>query len=175
MTDTSTTETPLEAYKRKVREEALQVQRDMSWPDAKMNATLRALGLPEKLTFHVAVLVKAEAIVPVQIDDASTEEEARAKALAKPFDELRRQIRSTAWTTATLSIYERGDAEFVVGDPHQPPLLDSARYRDWCKVTDAVAGYECSLPKGHEGTQHVASNDSSVVAAWTLTLPTTTA
>jgi hypothetical protein len=173
VTDTSTTETPLEAYKRKVREEALQVQRDMSWPDAKMNATLRALGLPEKLTFHVAVLVKAEAVVALQIDDASTEEEAREKALATPFDELRRQIRGTAWRNGEVSIYER-TGEYLVGDPHVPPLIDSARYRDWCKVQDGHAGYECSLPKGHEGTQHVASNDSTVVAVWTTT-PTTTA
>lgn len=165
MTDTSTTESPLEAYKRQVRDEALQVQRDMNWPDEKMNATLRALGLPEKRTFHVAVKVTAETIVSVQITDAETEEEARQKAVSKEFSELRREIRASAWRANSVEVYERPDGEYTVGDPHMPPLLDSGHYREWCRAT-TDGGYECSLPKAHEGLQHAASNDTNVVAVW---------
>lgn len=64
-------------------------------------------------------------------------------------------------TTSATRTYAIGDAS----DEHV--YVAASAGREWCGVTGfpppAASYYRCSLPKGHEGPQHVAANQEAVV------------
>jgi hypothetical protein len=107
----------LEAFKKKVREEALSIQESQGWCDDGFNEAMRALGLPEKQTFFVPVTVdtvtkpiKSTWTVKIKVTDAQTEEEARASVterLESDKDEvLRDQLVLSSYETVEARVQE---------------------------------------------------------------------
>lgn len=173
---TSTIPTTLTEYQQFVRTEALKVQVDMGWPDEKLNATLKALGLPEKLTFQVPVKITGTMTVLANVTDATSEEEARASVTTKTHDDL-----ATLCSTAGVSAGHFGNLigelttvptmdECKVGDPDLTLANTSVRIatergnRTRCDTYNN-SGYYCTRPLSHEG-QHVAGGGVLVVAVW---------
>jgi hypothetical protein len=173
MTSTDTIPTTLHDYQEYVRKEALKIQVDMGWPDEKLNATLRALGLPEKLTFLVPVEVTGRMFAVIRVDDAMTEEEARASIAGKTPDELRPLLHRTTQTgyfTGLQGTVVDMPAEFAVGDPdttYANPSIAAADGHNsrYCEQYDSSDRHYCTRPRGHEGG-HANGNGTTITGAW---------
>lgn len=169
---TTTAPTTLHEYQEFVRKEALKIQADMGWPDEKMNATLRALGLPEKLVFRIPLKVTIEQIVVFRVDDAASEDEARQSIRDKSPEELERMVRNVTPLYGRLADTELTEmpTTFAVGD-NDTTLTNSsvnAAYRgeNYCENYEPDRGrHYCTRRKGHDG-QHAQGDSGRIVAVW---------
>lgn len=174
MTST-TTPTTLHEYQQFVRAEALKVQADMGWPDEKLNQTLRALGLPEKRTFTVPVLLTAQAHVLVSVTDVESEEAARASVEARNPAELSAVHGGLGgWTARVIDL----PPEPVVGGPDftlsNRTVYSARRLTDprasQCEVSiRASSGRRwdyCTLPAGHGGALHAVGDGFTITRTW---------
>lgn len=173
---TTTIPTTLTEYQEFVRTEALKVQVDMGWPDEKLNATLRALGLPEKLNFYVPVEVTGKMVVVINVTDAMTEDEARAKVAGMSSEELRTQVRNFAnvgnftqlsgEVTTIPDTFAVGDPDFTLSNSSIYASMQTREERRQCENYRANSSAYCTLRRGHDNDHHVAGNGSSIIAVW---------
>lgn len=174
MARTTRIPTTLDEYRNFVRSEALKVQKDMGWPDEKMNATLVALGLPPKLDFQFMVTVKGETMAMITVSDTLSEEEARARLAAMTPDE----VQETVARTVSMGGFHAVGVEqvempttFAVGDS-DTTMANAAIYtatprgeRAQCEQYSTGGGNYCTRKRGHEG-MHAAGNGTTIRAAW---------
>lgn len=173
MTTRTAVPNSLHEYQEYVRKEALKIQRDMNWPDEKLNETLRALGLPEKLTFAVPVEITGTMIMAFYVTDAEDEAAARATIASKTPDELREMIRSrvsmggfanlTPTLIDALPPLTDGGLDITLANP---AMNDRSYPRSYCENYEPIHGrHYCTLPRGHEG-DHAQGNGTNIVAVW---------
>lgn len=164
-TEAATAPQTIEEYQAQVRAEALRVAKEMSWCDDGLNKTLRNLGLPEKQTYRIPLEIVEKRIVYVNVMDAATEEEARAKVTAEEY--LKANVALYGVMQSAVVAETKSPDEQVKGD------MDTtyARRRQ-CEDYDRTtgSGMYCTRERGHDGTQHIAGNGETVHAVW----PTTT-
>jgi hypothetical protein len=176
---TATIPTTLAEYQEFVRKEVLDIQQTQGMTDENMNAHLRALGLAEKRNFFVPVEVTGTMVAIINVNDALTEEEARASLAKLTAEELKRRMPYVnginGLTTATAKVTTITET-FAVGDPDltltnqtiYASLQNHDRsHRRQCENYDPNRGsYYCTLKRGHEGPQHVAGNGTTIAAVW---------
>lgn len=172
---TSTIPTTLTEYQDYVRKEALKIQADMSWPDEKLNETLRALGLPEKRVFQVPIEVTGRMLVAVRVDDAETEEEARASIAGKTNEELRtlvgRKMQVGYFGQLEPRVLDGMPTTVEVGALDNtlanPSIYNAGSSRAQCEDShrNGLGYWYCTRPHGHDG-QHAQGDGRTIVQTW---------
>lgn len=165
----------LTAYKRLVRRIGIQVAKKRGWCDSGTNEYLVALGLPSIQTFQVPVDVEVRQRILVPVREAESLEEARALLAAggEPAT-VQEYIQANVSRAATVVGHQVPEPpnpdDMSVGDVDGTLAATSTDgYRHWCRTRNpGVNGYECSLPTGHDGHQHVAGNGTRVVSVWPI-------
>jgi hypothetical protein len=177
MAQTTTAPTTLHEYKDFVRAEALRIQKDMSWPDDKLNAALRALGLPEKQSLVVGLRVTGTNLLFLDMaeEGATTPEEAQQAALALSMDEVNRRMASLGVTgqyhPESVELH-MPPARPKVGDPDwtmtNPSLYATMRGRRMCEEYPTRGQHYCTMPHGHDGP-HARGDGSTITHVFTTT------
>lgn len=166
-TMTSTIPTTLDEYKEFARQEALRVQKDMNWPDEKLNATLRALGLPEKQRHVFTATVTATRKVSLVDDESLTREEAEAKLL----DRAKNDPRFVGYQVQAVEALPEGavdDRVYQRGDEDDTLLAQGVDRSGWCGSTNPN-GYTCTREPGHGGNHAAGYGRNDVIGrVWDL-------
>lgn len=175
---TSTIPTTLAEYQKYVREQALQIQVDMDWPDEKLNETLKALGLPEKKVFRLPLKVTGTVTVLAKIDDAETEEEAREKAAAKDSASLMDMLSQAGFSYGHFGSLAAepgvmpdedhlkvGDIDLTLsGNQYSRDRRNAGLTRSRCD-NYSNTGWYCTRPVGHDG-DHAVGNSQTITHVW---------
>lgn len=172
---TSTIPTTLAEYQKFVREEAIRIKEEGYFTDEKLNVTLKALGLPEMRTFLIPVEVTGKMTVMLSIDDAQTEEQARASIATMDPDRLHAvasrasysYMKAVSGEVLTVpETYAVGDPDLTLSNPSIYASIPDRANRRQCEQYQPSTSHYCTLRRGHEGDQHVGGNGTKIVAVW---------
>lgn len=179
-----TEEEKLAAFRRQLRAESLKAALDMNWCQSGTNERFQRLGLRligEGVGVRVKVTVEREMVL---LADADTYEEAAAilatgdtsilvqygqKDFMPGWNTLKAELTGKVWDPTVT--YKIGDADPTLNNPAvRKALTPPGDYLQACEKYNSRHGY-CSLPKGHEGRQHIVGNGTVIHSLWTARRP----
>lgn len=156
-----------EAFKEKVREQALAAQESEGWCDSGFNAAMEALGLPTKKEFQIPVEITSQRkrIAWVTVTDRQTEEEAREVVYSKSAEDLQEEgvLRPGGDEVVSVGVPMLKEDHGTLQRGDLSPYGRALPEVPWCN-NRGPEGLNCTVPLGTEHQWHVASDRGVVLA-----------
>lgn len=154
----------LEAYKAKVRAEALRIKQQQGYCDEGFNETMRNLDLPELKLFRVPVklVTRATSALSVEVREAQTEEEARSLITTDYLRGLGYQVDEFEIPTPK----DVNDPTLERGDYGNPSQVFGRNQCDTRFRTRERTAWYCTRPRSHrdsKSTFHVAAGSDGQI------------